>query len=218
MPRSRSSPSINKRAISSNRESGLRSTCAKHGGISTTRAKSAAEGWHEACCSGLRRVLKDLLSWNENMVRLRHRLRVFVAAWLVFQAASFSALVPRDCCSAHRPAAQKCHEPAPVRHCPVQAANKPRCAMHGVTSPATAHHAPAEPSQPERAPANDSACRLTGVCSGPMSALFTLLSNHGVLSDSPSLVFALEVRIVSPAAVENLVGKASSPEPPPPRA
>lgn len=45
----------------------------------------------------------------------RRGLRLWVIAWLLFQAASLSAFVPRDCCLAHRPAApteeQKCHEP-----------------------------------------------------------------------------------------------------------
>ena len=45
----------------------------------------------------------------------RRRLRLWVITWLLFQVASLSAVVPRDCCLAHRPAAptdeQKCHEP-----------------------------------------------------------------------------------------------------------
>ncbi len=51
------------------------------------------------------------------MTTIRRGLRLWVTAWLVFQVASLSALVPRDCCLLHRPAAAetKCHEPAPVQ-------------------------------------------------------------------------------------------------------
>lgn len=54
------------------------------------------------------------------MKAIRRRLRLWVAAWLVVQAASLSAFVPRDCCAAHRPAshqAPSCHESAPAPHC-----------------------------------------------------------------------------------------------------
>ena len=51
------------------------------------------------------------------MTTIRRGLRLWVTAWLVFQVASLSALVPRDCCFVHRPAAaeESCHQPAPVK-------------------------------------------------------------------------------------------------------
>jgi hypothetical protein len=51
---------------------------------------------------------------------LRRRLRLFVLIWLLFQVTSLSALVPRDCCAAHRPVAEAtdhCHKPAPPPEC-----------------------------------------------------------------------------------------------------
>jgi len=57
-----------------------------------------------------------MLCWGQ-MIGGRVGLRRWVIAWLVFQAVSLSAMVPRDCCLAHRPAAgtevQKCHEAIP---------------------------------------------------------------------------------------------------------
>ena len=41
------------------------------------------------------------------MTVLRRRLRFWVTTWLVFQVVSLSALVPRDCCAAHRVATAK---------------------------------------------------------------------------------------------------------------
>ena len=51
------------------------------------------------------------------MITLRRGLRLWATAWLVFQVATLSALVPRDCCFVHRPAAaeESCHKPAPVK-------------------------------------------------------------------------------------------------------
>ena len=135
------------------------------------------------------------------MARVRHRLRLFVAAWLLFQAASLSALVPRDCCSAHRTAAKACHEASATTHCPVQAAAKPPCPAHGGNPPA-----------------DESRCRMSGTCSGPIAALFTLLSNHGILSNPPSVFRAADAHVLSVVESENLVSKLLPPESPPPRA
>ena len=50
---------------------------------------------------------------------IRGSLRLWVAAWLVFEAASLSAIVPRECCLTHSTSApaseQKCHEPVSER-------------------------------------------------------------------------------------------------------
>lgn len=62
------------------------------------------------------------------MAVFRRHLRVWVAAGLVFQVATLSAFVPRDCCEGHRHAAERaetCHEPAADDQ-PV-----PQCTMRG---------------------------------------------------------------------------------------
>jgi hypothetical protein len=63
------------------------------------------------------------------MTLLRRHLRLWVAVWIAFQAASLSAFVPRECCFAHRMPAQEqsadesCHHPQPARK------EMPECAL-----------------------------------------------------------------------------------------
>lgn len=65
------------------------------------------------------------------MTLLRQHLRLWVAAWLVFQVVSLSAFVPRDCCAAHRPPAQE-QAGDPVCHHPQQAPEPvPECTLRG---------------------------------------------------------------------------------------
>ena len=63
------------------------------------------------------------------MRSVRRHLRTWVVAWMAFQAAALSVLVPRDCCASHRPAAA---DGAP---CPMHAAEAPSppddCVMRG---------------------------------------------------------------------------------------
>ncbi|HXE79751.1 MAG TPA: hypothetical protein VNK41_03305 [Vicinamibacterales bacterium] len=150
---------------------------------------------------------------------LRRRLRLFAATWLVFQAAWFAALVPRDCCAAHRPPDTSCHEEArQPTHCPMRAADGTPCPMHrgaepmpvGAASTGHEHHEPPSP-----APAD---CRLIGTCDGPLSALFALLSTHGVLPESPSVPLALDVRPAALVPDEVPDGLTRLPDSPPPRA
>jgi hypothetical protein len=120
------------------------------------------------------------------MTIVRRHLRLFVAAWLVFQVASLSALVPRECCLAHKPVAtdghgKACHEAVP-------------------------------------APDNGKRCSLRGTCDGPMAALFALLSNHGVLTDSIAVAPDLHPGAPPIQIRESLVSRLPSPDPPPPRA
>jgi hypothetical protein len=63
----------------------------------------------------------------------------------------------------------------------------------------------------------DRNCAMRGTCDGP-TALATLLSNHGVLTESFEL--SPDRRTTSPAVTlrENLTGRLASPDPPPPRA
>ncbi|HEY7501800.1 MAG TPA: hypothetical protein VH740_24990 [Vicinamibacterales bacterium] len=98
------------------------------------------------------------------------------------------AIVPIDCCAAHRPKAEpKCHEAA------------------------TAHHAAA----PQNA---GDECRLQGTCGGPMGALTALLSNYGILPTAPVSSPSLEIAATQVRALENLIRRVTPPDPQPPRA
>ncbi len=61
-------------------------------------------------------------------------------------------------------------------------------------------------------------CSMRGTCDGPMAALTALLSNHGVLSDSFSMLPDLHATGIAAPSRENLIGRLASPDPPPPRA
>lgn len=161
------------------------------------------------------------------MTSFRRRMRYWVTAWLVFQVASLSALVPRDCCADHRPtdtAKQSCHESVAATLCPMRSADGTPCPMHrGTTSTHGDHHqAPAHEhqqvpaSEPDRAPAND--CSLRGTCAGPMAALLALLQNQGVLPASVTVLPDATVRSVALTMRPDVVGRFEPPDPPPPRA
>ena len=169
------------------------------------------------------------------MKSLRRRLRLAVTAWLLFQVVSLSALVPLDCCDAHRPAdvvrAESCHERADSPYCPMRAKTGKACPMHQKAELADphAHHrqaaaeerASSHPGQQDHAsapaPAKDQ-CSMGGTCSAPMTALAVILSNHGVVP--------AEVRVpangarVSPSLThdEHLTSRQPAPDSPPPRA
>ena len=144
------------------------------------------------------------------MTTVRRRLRLWAAAWLLCHAASLFALVPRDCCAAHRPAARQadhgCHEKAAATHYPMRAANGTSCPMH-------------RSSQSDRDEDSNRACAMRGTCDDPIAAMVALLSHCGVLTNSietisPDLhVSAAAIRTGEPA-----IGRLPSPDPPPPRA
>jgi hypothetical protein len=149
------------------------------------------------------------------MSALRHHLRFWVTTWLVFQVVSLSALVPRDCCAAHRIATEKqrtCHEEAAAAtretadgdHCPMPGMAGEACPMHG-----TAHDGHQSPAR---------RCTMQGTCAGPMAALFVIISNHGVLTEPLQLAHDLTVAVAPNPAREELVSRFSSPASPPPRA
>ena len=143
------------------------------------------------------------------MTSLRRHLQLWVATWLVFQVASLSALVPLDCCAAHRPAAgdkePSCHERTAATHCPMRAAGGAPCPMHR-----GGHSDAAEK------PSNE--CLMRGTCDGPMAAVFALLSNHGVLTDSFAMLPDRQGHYLTAHARENLISRLASLDPPPPRA
>ncbi len=66
--------------------------------------------------------------------------------------------------------------------------------------------------------APDTSCRLRGACAGPMAALFTMLSSHGVLSAPPAVLPVHPTSAVVPGPPEALVSRLPVPDSPPPRA
>ena len=132
------------------------------------------------------------------MARVRKHLRVWAIAWLVFQAASLSALVPRDCCLAHKP------EPV--------AKHGSNC--HETTAAAPVHQLDHQ----DAADKSGKRCTLRGSCDGPMAALSALLSNHGVLPDSIAVSPDLLSSVPPTRFRESLVSRLPVPDPPPPRA
>src|SRR5204863_7433738 len=100
------------------------------------------------------------------MAFLRRHIRFLATAWIMFQAASLSALVPRACCLAHQTNAAKpptdCHHTAPAPHCSAPADDM-TCAMHH------SHGVPADRNeQNDRKPAHE--CAIRGTCDGPIAA------------------------------------------------
>jgi len=149
------------------------------------------------------------------MTTLRRRLRLWVAAWLVFQVTSLSALVPRACCAVQHAVASEtkpeCHPNADANaeaaaaHCPMRAADGTPCPMHRTGR----HNHDEEPSD---------RCSIRSACDGPVSALFAFLSNCGVLADLPSTLTGFHASAVTLQTRESLIGRLASPDPPPPRA
>jgi len=148
------------------------------------------------------------------MASSRRALRFYVAVWLAFQAGWLTALVPRDCC-ALRTAEKGCHETAPATYCPMRAAGGRPCMMHsghaaGTSGVATTHAEAGAPS-----PAAD--CRLSGSCDGPMSALLSLLTCHGILPDSAGSMPGLIARSAGNTLHQAVIGRFEPPDPRPPR-
>jgi hypothetical protein len=169
------------------------------------------------------------------MKGLRRRLRLAVTVWLSFQVASLSALVPLDCCDAHRPAdvvrAESCHERADSPYCPMRARNGKTCPMHQKAELAGPHahhrqtaadeHAASHPGQHEQASAPERAkdhCSIGGTCSAPMTALAVILSNHGVVAAEVRVPANAARVLVSLTHAEHLTSRQPAPDSPPPRA
>ena len=167
------------------------------------------------------------------MSLIRRWMRLWVAAWVVFQVASLSAFVPRDCCPSHRPHSGNgksgqhtnhdgthanhdgqqtnheqapCHETAPA----TEAETGAHCPMPAANGTACPMH-----DESDKKPGHQ--CSLRGTCDGP-TGLLALLSYSGLLTDSFELL--PDVHASSPVVPvrENLIGRLASPDPPPPRA
>jgi hypothetical protein len=59
---------------------------------------------------------------------------------------------------------------------------------------------------------------MSGNCDGPMAALFSLLSNHGVLPEVTATLSPAVARTVAHVASEKTVRLLEPPDAPPPRA
>lgn len=174
------------------------------------------------------------------MKPFRRRLRLAVAAWLLFQVVSLSALVPRDCCDAHHAATAertRCHERADSPYCPMRSQGR-SCPMHPnvpAAQPADshAHHGDGGHQQPaaEPAPADHAShapaapalpstdqCTLGGTCSAPVNALAVILSNHGLVPAATLLPGDADRAPALLPTDEHLTSRLAPPDSPPPRA
>jgi hypothetical protein len=148
------------------------------------------------------------------MIPFRRHLRFWVTTCLVLQVVSLSALVPRDCCAAHRVATDKeksCHESGAAAaaeqagaHCPMPGDAGDACPMHS-----DGHAGQRPPRQ---------ACTMQGTCDGPMAALLVIISNQGVLTEPLRLAVDLSSVVAPAPAREDVVSRFTPPDSPPPRA
>src|SRR5215471_17062912 len=110
------------------------------------------------------------------MVLVRRHLRIFASAWILFQATSLSALVPRACCLAHQMAATAdCHHQGQAS---VTTTSDTPPAMHHSHD----HMVHMQDQSPDTIPKRVHDCALRGTCGGPTAALFALLLNDGVMT------------------------------------
>ena len=121
------------------------------------------------------------------MPLFRRYLRLWATAWIVFQAISLSAFVPRDCCAGHRmpppeqEAAASCHQP------------------HQAAAP------------------DNERCTLRGTCNGPLGMLATLLSPHAVLTGTVAFSGHAVAGAAGLASFESSRPLSVPPDSPPPR-
>jgi hypothetical protein len=147
-------------------------------------------------------------------------LRIVAAIWVMVQMAWLPALLQRDCCAAHHAEAPRCHASVSSTHCPMQDSNGTPCPMHRAAAErkAAEHGVHAGHRDPARPAAPGTDCRLRGTCNGPMAALLSLLSSHGVLSPSFSMAPESAVTLAAPVTEANPLSQLQPPNAPPPRA
>ena len=145
---------------------------------------------------------------------VRRHLRSLTTAWIVFQATSLSALVPRACCLAHQAAvavnAPECHEQAVPPNSSMTSDAGPAASMHHMHG--SAHH---QASPPDQKPAPD--CAIRGMCGGPLAALAAIFSTQGVLTESFTSLPDSEPRDAAVAVADQLIRLFVPPDSPPPR-
>jgi hypothetical protein len=139
------------------------------------------------------------------MGAIRRHLRLWATVWLVLQAASLSAFVPRDCCAAHERADARtgCHDETPAASCPMRSADGTACPMHRGN---------------EAGSDRGAECALQGNCEGPLAALAALLSHQGITPSAVGIPFDPVTGPSSAPASEQLAGRFVPPDSPPPRA
>ena len=148
------------------------------------------------------------------MTLFRRRLRVLAAAWLLFQATSLSALVPRACCLAHQghlavaTDAADHEEQASASHCAEPAESATASSPHARQG----HDRSARPAQPPR-----DECAISGTCGGPAAALFTVISTEGVLATSLTVSADFPSAGAPLAPRDQPIGQFDPPDAPPPR-
>ena len=143
------------------------------------------------------------------MMTIRRRLQFSVAIWLVCQAASLSAFVPRDCCEAHRTSAsadqQHADDHAAAAHCPMHAADGAACPMH-------------KSGHDDAGRSSGGECAIRGACNGPVAMIFVPLSSDGVLSDVFDSTPDLHACDTASLVYEQPIARVTPPKSPPPRA
>ena len=153
------------------------------------------------------------------MTALRQRVRLLVTIGLLLQLATLSAFVPQDCCPAHQArtvSAKPCHDepPPPADYCPMRGSDGAACPMH-----ASGHRAETSGHEHHGQPAPASSdCSMRGSCNGPMSAMLTLLSTYGILTDQPVAAANDDHVLIATFVTVNPVRRFAPPDPPPPRA
>lgn len=127
---------------------------------------------------------------------IRRHLLACTWLWLLGQAASVSALAPRDCCDAHHLRAATgtplCHEAAPGAECPMRDADGQPCPMHRATAKVPT---PAPPAAP--ASAHDH-----GNPTDP-ATVATPAHDHAVHAAAPSAPTPSATAPSAPAATDN---------------
>jgi|SRR4051812_315540 hypothetical protein len=147
------------------------------------------------------------------MTLFRRHVRSVATAWLLFQATSLSALVPRACCLAHDAAVAAsvtCHEQTAVPHCHDAASDAAMCPMHARNG----HDHSAQQTDKPRA----HECAIRGTCGGPAAAMLTLLSTQGVLTASAAVWIDVPPAGDPIGSPNHLLARFESPDAPPPRA
>jgi hypothetical protein len=120
---------------------------------------------------------------------------MLAATWVVFQAASLSALAAPWCCLGS--------------NAPAMSTSAPPCQMHQEQA---GHQHSAAPEQSKR----DVKCSMRAACGGQAAALFAALSNIGVLQGSIVVADSRSADVVlSPH--DQLIPQFPSPDAPPPR-
>jgi hypothetical protein len=134
------------------------------------------------------------------MTPFRRHLRGWTLVWLMFQAASLSMLLPRDCCAAHS---------AHAGH-----------SAHDGHGSAEAAPSEAEPACPMHRPAQtkETDCSLSGTCKGPAATLPMAWANTSLPPAPATIVDDRTRSTLLDSALEPPIAASVLPDIPPPRA